>query len=51
MYAGKRKPVEGECPICVFDMEPGEDLVVSNSSKALYFLTPINSRVLMSQEF
>ncbi|TVY86831.1 hypothetical protein LAWI1_G005895 [Lachnellula willkommii] len=27
MYAGKRKPIEGECPICVFDMEPGEDIV------------------------
>ncbi|TVY38998.1 hypothetical protein LOCC1_G006873 [Lachnellula occidentalis] len=27
MYAGKRKPIDGECPICVFDMEPGEDIV------------------------
>jgi hypothetical protein len=24
---GTRKPVEGECPICVFDMEPDEELV------------------------
>lgn len=22
-----RKPVDGECPICVFDMEPGEEIV------------------------
>ncbi|TVY26491.1 hypothetical protein LHYA1_G005607 [Lachnellula hyalina] len=27
MYAGNRKPIDGECPICVFDMEPGEDIV------------------------
>ncbi|KAG9239551.1 hypothetical protein BJ875DRAFT_436307 [Amylocarpus encephaloides] len=27
MYAGKRKAVEAECPICVFDMEEGEELV------------------------
>lgn len=26
-HAGKRKPVEGDCPICVFEMEPGEELV------------------------
>ncbi|TAQ86810.1 hypothetical protein B7494_g4884 [Chlorociboria aeruginascens] len=24
---GSRKPINGECPICVFDMEPGENLV------------------------
>ena len=27
LYNGKRKPVDGECPICVFAMEPGDDLV------------------------
>ncbi|KAF4628803.1 hypothetical protein G7Y89_g9350 [Cudoniella acicularis] len=27
IYNGKRKPIEGECPICVFDMEPGEEIV------------------------
>ncbi|TVY40942.1 hypothetical protein LSUB1_G003112 [Lachnellula subtilissima] len=27
MYAGNRKPIDGECPICVFGMEPGEDIV------------------------
>ncbi|CAG8953943.1 hypothetical protein HYFRA_00010904 [Hymenoscyphus fraxineus] len=27
MYNGKRKPIDGECPICVFSMEADEDLV------------------------
>ncbi|KAH6669238.1 hypothetical protein B0J14DRAFT_115140 [Halenospora varia] len=27
IYNGKRKPIEGECPICVFDMEPDEEIV------------------------
>jgi hypothetical protein len=26
-YNGVRKPIDGECPICVFDMEAGEELV------------------------
>lgn len=26
-YNGVRKPIDGECPICVFDMEADEDLV------------------------
>ncbi|KAI9645107.1 hypothetical protein NHQ30_005841 [Ciborinia camelliae] len=27
VYNGKRKPIEGDCPICVFDMKPGEEIV------------------------
>ncbi|ESZ93331.1 hypothetical protein SBOR_6284 [Sclerotinia borealis F-4128] len=27
IYNGKRKPIDGECPICVFEMEPGEEIV------------------------
>ena len=27
VYNGTRKPIEGECPICVFNMEPDEELV------------------------
>ncbi|KAH8679983.1 hypothetical protein BGZ60DRAFT_241636 [Tricladium varicosporioides] len=27
IYNGKRKPIEGECPICVFDMEADEEIV------------------------
>lgn len=27
MYNGKRKPIDGECPICVFEMEPTEEIV------------------------
>ncbi|TVY73615.1 E3 ubiquitin-protein ligase Zswim2 [Lachnellula suecica] len=27
MYAGNRKPIDGECPICVYEMEAGEDIV------------------------
>jgi hypothetical protein len=27
IYTGKRKPIEGECPICVFDFEEGEEVV------------------------
>ncbi|QSZ36054.1 hypothetical protein DSL72_007178 [Monilinia vaccinii-corymbosi] len=26
-YNGKRKPIDGECPICVFDMSPDEEIV------------------------
>jgi hypothetical protein len=26
-YNGKRKPIEGDCPICVFEMEAGEEIV------------------------
>lgn len=29
---GRRKPIEGECPICVFDMEPAEDVVWCKTS-------------------
>jgi hypothetical protein len=31
-HAGNRKPVDGECPICVFDMEASEDLVWCKTS-------------------
>ncbi|PQE30383.1 RING finger domain (Znf1) protein [Rutstroemia sp. NJR-2017a WRK4] len=27
LYNGKRKPIEGDCPICVFEMEAGEEIV------------------------
>ncbi|KAF7950512.1 hypothetical protein EAE96_007795 [Botrytis aclada] len=27
-YNGKRKPIEGECPICVFDMDPATEEIV-----------------------
>lgn len=27
VHNGKRKPIEGDCPICVFEMKPSEDLV------------------------
>jgi hypothetical protein len=27
-----RKPIDGQCPICVFDMEPGEDIVWCRAS-------------------
>jgi hypothetical protein len=26
-HAGKRKPIDGDCPICVFEMSADEDLV------------------------
>lgn len=29
---GNRKPVDGECPICVFSMEPGEGIVWCRAS-------------------
>lgn len=28
IYNGKRKPIEGECPICVFDMDPATEEIV-----------------------
>jgi hypothetical protein len=27
MYHGSRKPIDGECPICVFDMDAAEEIV------------------------
>lgn len=27
LHNGSRKPIDGDCPICVFEMEPGEELV------------------------
>lgn len=27
IYNGKRKPIDGECPICVDDLASGEELV------------------------
>ncbi len=31
-YNGTRKPIDGECPICVFDMEPSEEIVWCKAS-------------------
>jgi hypothetical protein len=31
-HASTRKPIDGECPICVFDMEPDEDIVWCKAS-------------------
>ena len=31
-HAGNRKPIDGECPICVFDMDPNENIVWCKAS-------------------